>query len=93
LFAFFPKAPSSNAAEVCDASHETYAINGSSLLGKYSRAAVAVDNVVCSEIGRDILMSNGTSVDAAIAAAICNGVMNAHSMGIGGGCMMTIYSK
>jgi gamma-glutamyltranspeptidase len=32
-------------------------------------------------------------MDAALAAAICNGVMNAHSMGIGGGSIMLIYSK
>jgi gamma-glutamyltranspeptidase/glutathione hydrolase/leukotriene-C4 hydrolase len=78
---------------VCSSSHETYVINGSSILGKYSRAAVAVDNVVCSTIGRQILEKNGTTMDAALAAAICNGVMNAHSMGIGGGCIIVVYSK
>jgi gamma-glutamyltranspeptidase/glutathione hydrolase/leukotriene-C4 hydrolase len=62
-------------------------------LGKYSRAAVAVDNIECSRIGKGILEKNGTTMDAAIAAAICNGVMNAHSMGIGGGCLITVYSK
>ena len=79
--------------EVCGTAHETYLINGSSILGKYTRAAVAVDNEDCSRIGRDILLKNGTTMDAAIAAAICNGVMNAHSMGIGGGCVITVYSK
>jgi gamma-glutamyltranspeptidase/glutathione hydrolase/leukotriene-C4 hydrolase len=78
---------------VCRSSHETYAIDGSSILGKYSRAAVAVDNVVCSTVGRQILEKNGTTMDAALAAAICNGVMNAHSMGLGGGCVITVYSK
>jgi gamma-glutamyltranspeptidase/glutathione hydrolase/leukotriene-C4 hydrolase len=68
-------------------------INGSSILGKYSQAAVAVDNIECSRIGRRILDQNGTTMDAALAAAICNGVMNAHSMGIGGGCVITVYSK
>ena len=80
-------------SEVCGSSHETYVINGSSKLGKYRRAAVAVDNALCSTIGRQILEKNGTTVDAALAAAICNGVMNAHSMGIGGGCFMVIYSQ
>lgn len=79
--------------EICGSAHETYVINGSSILGKYSRAAVAVDNIECSRIGRRILEKNGTTMDAAIAAAICNGVMNAHSMGIGGGCVITVYSK
>lgn len=78
----------------CGASHETYQINGSSILGKYSQAAVAVDNVYCSQIGRDILqIKKGSTIDAALAAAICNGVMNAHSMGIGGGCTILFYSK
>ena len=79
--------------EVSAVRHETYAINQSSRLGKYERAAVAVDNAVCSTIGRQILEKNGTTVDAALAVAICNSVMNAHSMGIGGGCAMVIYSK
>ncbi len=79
--------------EICGSAHETYVINGSSILGKYSQAAVAVDNIECSRIGRRILDQNGTTMDAALAAAICNGVMNAHSMGIGGGCVITVYSK
>ncbi|CAF1415545.1 unnamed protein product [Rotaria sordida] len=54
-------------------------------LCKYSRAAIAVDNVECSKIGRQILEKGGTTVDAVLAAAICNGVMTGHSMGIGGG--------
>jgi len=78
---------------VCSSSHETYVIDGSSILGKYNRAAVAVDNIECSRIGKQILEQNGTTMDAALAAAICNGVMNAHSMGIGGGCVITVYSK
>ena len=73
--------------------HEIYVMDESSKLGKYERAAVAVDNSVCSTIGRQILEKNGTTVDAALAVAICNSVMNAHSMGIGGGCAMVIYSR
>ncbi len=79
--------------QVCSSGHETYHIDGSSILGKYSRAAVAVDSAECSKIGREILQKNGTTMDAALAAAICNGIMNAHSMGIGGGCTILIYSK
>ncbi|CAF1282486.1 unnamed protein product [Adineta ricciae] len=77
----------------CGTSHETYKINGTSVLAKYSRGAVAVDNGECSKIGSQILEKNGTTMDAALAAAICNGVMNAHSMGIGGGCVIVVYSK
>ena len=42
---------------------------------------------------RDVLKRNGTAVDAAIAALFCNGVYSSQSMGIGGGFLMTIYSK
>ena len=88
-----PSAATRIPGEVCGSAHETYVINGSSILGKYARAAVAVDNAQCSTVGRQILEKNGTTMDAALAAAICNGVLNGHSMGIGGGCLITVYSK
>ena len=40
-----------------------------------------------------MLKRNGTAVDAAIATLFCNGIYTSQSMGIGGGFVMTIYTK
>jgi gamma-glutamyltranspeptidase / glutathione hydrolase / leukotriene-C4 hydrolase len=42
---------------------------------------------------RDILLKNGSAVDATIAAMFCNGFVNIQSMGIGGGFLMTVYKR
>lgn len=61
--------------------------------GPYERQAVATDNEMCSEIGKDTLSANGSAVDAAIAAMFCLGVINMHSSGIGGGGVMMVYNR
>ncbi|BGP56748.1 hypothetical protein JCM8202v2_004378 [Rhodotorula sphaerocarpa] len=52
--------------------------------------AVASEEQRCSDIGADILRENGTAVDAAIGTALCVGVVNSFSSGIGGGGFMVI---
>jgi len=59
--------------------------------GPYKQAVVAADAGECSEIGREIMMKNGSAVDAAVATLFCIGIMNMHSSGIGGGGFMVVY--
>ncbi|NXE34938.1 GGT5 hydrolase, partial [Ptilorrhoa leucosticta] len=59
---------------------------------QYLHGAVAADTETCSLIGRNILRSGGTAVDAAIAGLICTSVMNPQSSGLGGGVIFTIYN-
>ncbi|KAK3238347.1 hypothetical protein CYMTET_51636, partial [Cymbomonas tetramitiformis] len=41
-----------------------------------SQAAIATDDLRCSNIGRDIMQHGGNAVDAAVAGALCIGVVN-----------------
>jgi gamma-glutamyltranspeptidase / glutathione hydrolase / leukotriene-C4 hydrolase len=53
--------------------------------------AVAADDVRCSAIGRDALREGGTAVDAAVATALCLGVVSPASSGVGGGAFMLVW--
>ncbi|GLU20409.1 hypothetical protein SLE2022_366120 [Rubroshorea leprosula] len=52
--------------------------------------AVATDDGRCSVIGMKVLRTGGHAVDAAVAAALCLGVVSSASSGIGGGAFMLI---
>ncbi|RCI04731.1 hypothetical protein CU098_005198 [Rhizopus stolonifer] len=59
---------------------------------KGSKGAVAVETKECSDVGVQILQKGGNAVDAAIASALCIGVINNFATGIGGGGFMLIRS-
>ncbi|KAK6150465.1 hypothetical protein DH2020_015397 [Rehmannia glutinosa] len=57
-----------------------------------NHGVVATDHGQCSKIGRDVLRDGGHAVDAAVAAALCLGVVSPASSGIGGGAFMLVRS-
>ncbi|CAE7343544.1 GGT1 [Symbiodinium microadriaticum] len=58
-----------------------------------STGGVAVtDNPTCSQIAADVLSEGGNAVDAAVAAALCLGVVSPASSGLGGGCFILSYN-
>ncbi|EPB84895.1 gamma-glutamyltransferase [Mucor circinelloides 1006PhL] len=65
---------------------ERVIVNDNSISHKVSgtQGAVAVENDQCSHVGLDALKDGGTAVDAAIASALCIGVINSFATGIGG---------
>lgn len=57
---------------------------------KVPHGAVATDDRRCSIIGTQVFKEGGHAVDAAVAAALCLGVVSPASSGLGGGAFMVL---
>lgn len=55
-----------------------------------NHGAVATDDRRCSRIGMDALRGGGHAADAAVAAALCLGVVSPASSGLGGGAFLLL---
>lgn len=51
---------------------------------------MASDAAICANLSAEILVKNGSAVDAGVTAALCNGVVHPESSGIGGGGFMIV---
>ncbi|KAG8376084.1 hypothetical protein BUALT_Bualt09G0026700 [Buddleja alternifolia] len=67
-------------------------VNDSDII-ESQKAVVAADDGRCSEIGVAMLEKGGHAVDAAVATALCLGVVSPISSGIGGGGFMVVRSS
>ncbi|XP_020327854.1 glutathione hydrolase 7 isoform X2 [Oncorhynchus kisutch] len=57
----------------------------------FNQGAVVTDVAQCTSLGFEALEKQGSSVDAAIAAALCLGIIHPHTSGIGGGGVMLVH--
>jgi gamma-glutamyltranspeptidase len=68
-------------------------LKSDSVLEDLTQGAVAADHPVCSQMGLDILQhQGGNAVDAAITTALCLGVANPASSGLGGGAFLLVHA-
>ncbi|KAL9224096.1 hypothetical protein vseg_000165 [Gypsophila vaccaria] len=65
---------------------------GESDIVESEKGVVAADDARCSEVGASVLRRGGHAVDAAVATALCVGVVNCMASGIGGGAFMVVRS-
>ncbi|KAB1262516.1 Glutathione hydrolase 7 [Camelus dromedarius] len=57
----------------------------------FHQGAVVTDAARCTSLGIEVLGKQGSSVDAAVAAALCLGIVAPHSSGLGGGGVMLVH--
>ncbi|XP_031421784.1 glutathione hydrolase 7 isoform X2 [Clupea harengus] len=57
----------------------------------FHQGAVVTDVAHCTSLGFDVLSKQGSSVDAAIAAALCLGIVHPHTSGLGSGGVMLVH--
>ncbi|XP_034551647.1 glutathione hydrolase 7 isoform X2 [Notolabrus celidotus] len=57
----------------------------------FNQGAVVTDVAQCTSLGFDVLGKQGSSVDAAITAALCLGIVHPHTSGIGGGGVLLVH--
>lgn len=63
------------------------------LTAELTPAAIVSNGLECSKIGMDVLSRNGSAADAAVAVMFCESVACSQSTGLGGGFVMTIYTR
>eukprot|EP01095_Lingulamoeba_sp_RSL-Kostka_P001466 TRINITY_DN12048_c0_g1_i1.p1 TRINITY_DN12048_c0_g1~~TRINITY_DN12048_c0_g1_i1.p1 ORF type:complete len:613 (+),score=201.80 TRINITY_DN12048_c0_g1_i1:82-1920(+) len=60
----------------------------------FKNAAVATDNMICSEVGKNIMEKHGgNAIDASIGSTLCLGVLQQFASGLGGGGTSMVYIK
>ncbi|XP_070814249.1 glutathione hydrolase 7-like [Chaetodon trifascialis] len=57
----------------------------------FVKGVLVSDHACCTELGQRVLHDRGSSVDAAITAALCLGVVHPHKSGVGGGGVMLVH--
>ncbi|KAM4831617.1 glutathione hydrolase 7 isoform X1 [Urocitellus parryii] len=57
----------------------------------FQQGAVVTDAAQCTSLGMEVLSKQGSSVDAAVAAALCLGIVAPHSSGLGSGGVMLVH--
>ncbi|XP_029906664.1 glutathione hydrolase 7-like isoform X2 [Myripristis murdjan] len=57
----------------------------------FIKGVLLSDHERCTALGQKVLRDGGSSVDAAVVATLCLGVVNPHVSGIGGGGLMLVH--